>query len=98
MYLFIKLLILLYIAVVLCVVIGQLHADKCDYDASADNWISYWLADNRVFCMLINFYCFTSHVYYFRLEVYNITIIEFSLWFSPLEMYNKTIIGFGFCA
>ena len=25
--------ILLYIAVVLCVVIGQLHADKCDYHA-----------------------------------------------------------------
>ena len=24
---------LLYIAVVLCVVIGQLHADKCDYHA-----------------------------------------------------------------
>ena len=44
------------------------------------------------------FYGFTSHyVYYFRLEIYNKTIIEFSLWFSPLEMYNKTIIGFGFC-
>ena len=38
-----------------------------------------------------------AHVYYFRLEIYNKTIIEFSLWFSPLEMYNKTIIGFGFC-
>ena len=47
--------------------------------------------------MLINFYCFTSHVYYFRLEIYDKTIIEFSLWFSPLEMYNKAIIGFGFC-
>ena len=47
--------------------------------------------------MLINFYCFTSHVYYFRLEIYDKTIIEFSLWFSPLEMYNKTITGFGFC-
>ena len=47
--------------------------------------------------MLINFYCFTSHVYYFQVEIYNKTIIEFSLWFSPLEMYNKTIIGFGFC-
>ena len=47
--------------------------------------------------MLINFYCFTSHVYYFRFEIYDKTIIEFSLWFSPLEMYNKTIIGFGFC-
>ena len=46
--------------------------------------------------MLINFYCFTSHVYYFRLEIYNKTIIEFSLWFSHLEMY-KTIIGFSFC-
>ena len=35
---------------------------------------------------------------YFRLEIYNKTIIGFSLWFfSPLEMYNKTIIGFGFC-
>ena len=33
------------------------------------------------------FYGFTSHVYYFRLEIYNKTIIEFSLWFSPLEMY-----------
>ena len=43
--------------------------------------------------MLINFYCFTSHVYYFRLEIYDKTIIEFSLWFSPLKMYNKTIIG-----
>ena len=41
------------------------------------------------------FYGFTSHVYYFRLEIYNKTIIEFSLWFSPLEMYNKTIIGLG---
>ena len=46
--------------------------------------------------MLTNFYCFTSHVNYFRLEIYK-TIIGFSLWFSPLEMYNKTIIGFGFC-
>ena len=26
--------------------------------------------------------------------MYDKTIIEFSLWFSPLEMYNKTIIGF----
>ena len=43
------------------------------------------------------FYGFTSHVYYFRLEIYNKTTIEFSLWFSPLDMYNKTIIGFGFC-
>ena len=43
--------------------------------------------------MLINFYCFTSHVYYFRLQIYDKTIIEFSLWFSPLEMYNKTIIN-----
>ena len=42
--------------------------------------------------MLINFYCFTSHVYYFRLEIYDKTIIEFSLWFSPLEMYNKTTL------
>ena len=47
--------------------------------------------------MLINFYCSTSHVYYFRLEIYDKTIIEFSLWFSPLKMYNKTISGFGFC-
>ena len=47
--------------------------------------------------MLINFYCFASHVYYFRLEIYDKTIIEFNLWLSPLEMYNKTIIGFGFC-
>ena len=47
--------------------------------------------------MLINFYYFTSHVYYFWLEIYDKTIIKFSLWFSPLEMYNKTIIGFGFC-
>ena len=47
--------------------------------------------------MLINFYCFTSHVSYFRLETYDKTIIELSLWFSPLEMYNKTITGFGFC-
>ena len=53
----------------------------------------YWLADNRVICMLINFYCFTSHVhvYYFRLDIYDKTIIEFGLWFSPLEMYNPTI-------
>ena len=62
----------------------------------ADNWISYLLADN-VNCMLINFCCFTSHVYYFRLDIYDKTIIEFSLWFSSPEMYNKTIIGFGFC-
>ena len=47
--------------------------------------------------MLINFYCLTNHVYYFQLEIYDKTIIEFSLWFSPLKMYNKTIIGFGFC-
>ena len=38
--------------------------------------------------MLINFYCFTSYVYYFWLEIYDKTIIGFSLWFSPLEMYN----------
>ena len=36
------------------------------------------------------FYGFASHVYYFRLEIYNKTIIEFSLWFSPPEMYNET--------
>ena len=48
-------------------------------------------------CMSIIFYCFTSHVYYFQLKIYNKTIIGFSLWFSLLEMYNKTIIGFGFC-
>ena len=36
-------------------------------------------------------------MYYFRLEIYDKTIIEFSLWFSSLEMYSKTIIGFGFC-
>ena len=46
--------------------------------------------------MLINIYCFTSHVYYLRLQIYDKTITEFSLWFAPLEMY-KTIIGFGFC-
>ena len=38
--------------------------------------------------MLINFYCFTSHVYYFWFEIYDKTIIKFSLWFFPLEMYN----------
>ena len=27
--------------------------------------------------MLINFYCSTSHVYYFRLEIYNKTITGF---------------------
>ena len=37
------------------------------------------------------------HVNYFRFEIYNKTVIEFSLSFSPLEMYNKTIIGFSFC-
>ena len=47
--------------------------------------------------MLITFYCFTNPVYYIQLEIYNKTIIEYSLWFSPLEMYSKTIIGFGFC-
>ena len=47
--------------------------------------------------MLINFYCFTSHIYHFRLEIYNKTIVECSLWFPRLEWYNKTIIGFGFC-
>ena len=47
--------------------------------------------------MLIIFYCFRSHVYYFQLEIYSKTIIEFSLWLSPLEMYSRTIIGFGFC-
>ena len=47
--------------------------------------------------MLIIFYCFTSHVYHFRLEIYNKTIIGFSFCFFPLEMFNKTIIGFGFC-
>ena len=39
----------------------------------------------------------TSHVYYFRLETYNKTIIGFCFWFFPLELYNRTIIGFGFC-
>ena len=61
-----------------------------------DNWISYWLADNSVnIFMSIIFYCFTSHVYYFRLKIYNKfkTIIGFSFWFFPLEMYNKKIIG-----
>ena len=47
-----------------------------------------------MFCVLRGF---TGHVYYFRLEIYNKTIIGISLCFSPLEMYNKTIIGFGFC-
>ena len=39
--------------------------------------------------MLISIYRFTSHVYNFRLEIHDKTIIEFSLWFSPLEMYNN---------
>ena len=47
--------------------------------------------------MLINFYCFMSHVFYFRPKIYNKTVMEISLWFSPVEMYSKTIIGFGFC-
>ena len=46
----------LYIAVVFCVGIGKLHADKYDYHAVckqlsyllADNSISYLLADNSV--------------------------------------------------
>ena len=42
--------------------------------------------------MLIIFYCFTSHVYYFQVKIYNKTIIGFSLWVSPLEMYR-----FSFC-
>ena len=49
------------------------------------------LTDNSVICMLslrgLFFYCFTSHVYYFRLEIYSKTIIGFSFWFFPLEMY-----------
>ena len=45
--------------------------------------------------MLINFYCFTSHACYFRLEIYNKTIIGFTLWFSPLEMYNITIRNYA---
>ena len=36
---------LLYIAVVLCIVIGQLHADKCDYHAICRQ-LSYLLVDN----------------------------------------------------
>ena len=44
-----KTIILSYIAVVLCAVIGQLHAQKCDYHTIfrqlryllADNWISF---------------------------------------------------------
>ena len=36
---------LLYSAVVLCIVIGQLHADKCDYHAICRQ-LSYLLVDN----------------------------------------------------
>ena len=53
---------LLYIAVVLCIVIGQYcmqinatitqSADNWISYWLADNWISYWLADNSVICML----------------------------------------------
>ena len=32
-------------------------------------WISYWLAENWLMCMLIIFNCFTNHVYYFCLEI-----------------------------
>ena len=42
--------------------------------------------------MLINFYCFTSHVYYCRLEIYGKTIIEFSLWFSSLKCIIKQLL------
>ena len=42
---------LLYIAVVLCVVIDQLYADKCDYHTIC-RLLSYLLADNWVICML----------------------------------------------
>ena len=59
----------------------------------ADNWMLRLHVEPTRFI----FYCFTSHVYYFRLEIYNKTIIGFSFCFFPLEMYNKTIIGFGFC-
>ena len=46
--------------------------------------------------MLIIF-CYFSYVnHYFRLEIYNKTIIGFSFWFFPLELY-KTIIVFGLC-
>ena len=44
---------LLYIAVVLCIVIGQYCMQiNATITQSADNWISYWLADNSVICML----------------------------------------------
>ena len=51
------------------------------------NWVMGW-----VICMLINFYCFTSHVYYFRLEICNKTITEFSLWFSLLKCTIKRLL------
>ena len=42
--------------------------------------------------MLINFYCFTSHVYYFRLEIYDKTIIEYSLCFFHLKCIIKQLL------
>ena len=81
-------LIYLYIAVVLCVVIGQLQINATITQS----------ADNSVICMLIIFVLIIIIcAYYLWLEIHNKTIIGFSFWFSPFEMYNKTIIGFDFC-
>ena len=43
--------IIIHIAVVLCIVIDQLHADKCDYHAICRQ-LSYLLVDNSAICML----------------------------------------------
>ena len=59
--------------------IGQLHADKCDYHAICrqlsyllvDNSLSYLLADNSISYLLADsyyFYCFMTHVHFFRLK------------------------------
>ena len=42
---------LLYIVVVLCTVIGQLRADKCDYHAICRQF-SYLFVDYSAICML----------------------------------------------
>ena len=42
--------------------------------------------------MLVNFYCFTSHVYYFRLEIYNKQSLNLFLGFLHLKCIIQQLL------
>ena len=88
--------------------IGQLHADKCDYHANdrklnyllADNWISYRLTDNLVFCMLslrgLFFIVLRAMFIIFGLKSIIKQLLDFVFVFFHLNCIIKQLVNSGF--